>query len=202
MKSRETFTGLARPRAAFSAGDLLLHSFARPMGITANLALSTQFLVTHPIHLDHHRYDQGEGTGVVVSGGLVISLVCAAAARDLSQGVWEELLLANNVRTVSPNETVSALSFILDRADLPGAPDAEVLLVKTIGVKQLTPSAELSELVIPDAFLQPEVGGGSRYDELCRQYGVAALEGRVVAEVLRRVVRIRPASVGPDCEMG
>jgi citrate lyase subunit beta/citryl-CoA lyase len=184
--------GLARPRARFEAGDLLLHSFARPMGASSNLALSTQFLVTHPIHLDHHRYDQGDGLGVVVSGGLVISLVCAAASRDISHVVAEELLLANNVRTVSPGETVGAISFILERTDLPDLPDAELLVVKTIGVKNLTPSSELGDLHLPDAFLVPEVGGGSRYDELCRTFGIAALEGRVVAEVVRRIIRIRP----------
>jgi acyl dehydratase len=186
--------GLARPRERLATGDILLHSFARPLGITANLALSTQFLVTHPIHLDHNRYDQGGGQGVVVSGGLVIALIVAAAARDLTHVVWEELLSANNIRPVSPGDTVGALSVILDRADLPGYPDLEVVVVKTIGVLNLTPSAELASTSFPDALLAPHVGGGRRYETLCRVHGPAELEGRVVGDVLRRVVRVRPSS--------
>ena len=96
------------------------------------------------------------------------------------------------VRTVSPGESVSALSFVVERTDLPELPEAELLVVKTIGVKNVTPSVELTDLHLPDAFLVPEVGGGSRYDDLCRAHGLAALQGRIVAEVLRRVIRIRP----------
>lgn len=192
LAARAGALGLARPTAAFATGDVLLHSFARPMGVSANLALSTQFLVTHPIHLDHHRFDQGDGVGVVVSGGLVIAMACAAAARDIGHVVWEELLLANNVRTVSPGETVGAFSVILDRAELPGHPDLEVLVVKTVGTKDVTPAAELDGVVLPEALLAAEVGGGGRYDALCRAAGLDILEGRIVAEVLRRLVRVRP----------
>jgi citrate lyase beta subunit/acyl dehydratase len=192
LAAREAWPAVGRPREAFEAGEVLLHAFARPLGTTANLGLSTQFLVTHPIHLDHHRFDQGDGTGVVVSGGLVIALVCSAAARDLSHVVWEELLVANNVRPVSPGETVGALSVIVDRGDVPLAPELEVLVVKTIGVKGLNPAAELRETALPEALLAPVVGGGGRHDELCRAHGLRALEGKVVAEVLRRIVRIRP----------
>jgi hypothetical protein len=170
----------------------VLHSFARPLGVTANLALSTQFLVTHPIHLDHHQYDQGGGSGIIVSGGLVIALLLAAAARDISHLVWQELLAANNVRPVGPGDTVSAISCVLDRADLPGSADLEVLLVKTIGVKNLTPARELMDVALPAALFEPEVGGGGRYDQLCRDHGTTALSGRIVGDALRRVVRIRP----------
>jgi len=189
---RPSAVGVARPRERLAAGDVLLHSFARPLGVSANLALSTQFLVTHPIHLDHHRFDQGGGTGVVVSGGLVISMICGAAARDVSHVIWEELIAANNVRPVSPGETVGALSVIVDRAEVPSHPALEALVVKTIGVKGVTPAAELADTFFPEPLLAPEVGGGGRYDDVCRSHGPGALEGRVVGEVLRRMVRVKP----------
>lgn len=127
-----------------------------------------------------------------MSGGLVISLILGAASRDISHLVWQELLSANNVRPVCPGDTVSAISYVLDRADLAGSDDLEVLLVKTIGVKNLTPSRELVDVALPRALFEPEVGGGGRYDQLCRDHGVPMLEGRVVGDALRRVVRIRP----------
>ncbi len=191
LETRSEWAGVLRPREHFEVGEVLLHSFARPLGVSANLALSTQFLVTHPIHLDHQRHDRG-GTGIVVSGGLVIALICGAASRDISHVVWEELIAANNVRPVAPSETVGALSVVLDRSDVADAPELECLVIKTIGIKGLTPAFELQGTPIPEPLLVPEVGGGSRYDELCRTLGVEALEGRIVGEVLRRVVRMKP----------
>jgi citrate lyase subunit beta/citryl-CoA lyase len=189
---RLSWSGFTGSRLRVSREEVLLHSFARPLGVSANLALSTRFLVTHPIHLDHRVYDQGEGLGVVVSGGLVISLILGAASRDFSHVVWEELIAANNVRTVSPNETVGAFSVIIDQQPYPGNESLEVLVVKTIGVKNISPTMDMSELIIPDALLKPMVGGGSKYDDLCKAFHIPALEGKVVGEVLRRIVREIP----------
>jgi citrate lyase subunit beta/citryl-CoA lyase len=189
---RLSWSGFTGSRLRVNREEVLLHSFARPLGVSANLALSTRFLVTHPIHLDHRVYDQGEGLGVVVSGGLVISLILGAASRDFSHVVWEELIAANNVRTVSPNETVGAFSVIIDQQPYPGNESLEVLVVKTIGVKNISPTMDMSELIIPDALLKPMVGGGSKYDDLCKAFHIPALEGKVVGEVLRRIVREIP----------
>lgn len=117
----------------------------------------------------------------------------AAEARDITHVVWEELITANNVRPVSPGDTVGALSFIVDRSDIPGHADLEAIVVKTLGVAGISPAVELAETVLPNALLAPDVGGGSRYDDICLRYGPAALEGRIVGEVLRRMVRIKPA---------
>lgn len=180
--------GTERP---FLEGELLLHGFARPMGVTANLALSTQFLVTHPIHLDHHRYDLGQANGIVVSGGLVVAMTLAAAARDLHEVVWEELLAADNLRPVSPTQTVGALSYVLSRTPVEGLDGVEELVVKTLGVLDLTPSAELAEVPLPRALFTLESERPSAYDELCRRHGLHALEGRVVCVATRRVLRLR-----------
>jgi citrate lyase subunit beta/citryl-CoA lyase len=189
---RSLWEGYSTSRLSISKDDVLLHSFARPLGVTANLALSTRFLVTHPIHLDHRIHDQGDGLGVVVSGGLVIALILGAASRDISHVVWEELIAANNVRTVSPNETVGAFSVIIDQQPYPGNPAMEVLVVKTIGVKNISPTLDMNEMIIPEALLKPVVGGGSNYDDLCKAFHLPALEGKIVGEVLRRVVREIP----------
>jgi citrate lyase subunit beta/citryl-CoA lyase len=192
VAERAAWKGYSTSSVRVQKGEVILHSFARPLGVTANLALSTRFLVTHPIHLDHRRYDQGEGLGVVVSGGLVISLIVAAASRDFSHVIWEELLAANNVRTVSPNETVGAFSVVIDQQPYQGNEHLEVLVVKTIGVKNISPASDMDDLVIPEAMLKPLVGGGSKYDDLCKAYHLPALEGKIVGEVTRRIVREVP----------
>ncbi|WP_263437638.1 aldolase/citrate lyase family protein [Stigmatella hybrida] len=175
----------------FEAGALLLHGFARPLGVSANLALSTQFLVTHPIHLDHHRFDLGHGKGVVVSGGLVIAMTLAAAARDLHEVLWEELLAADNLRPVAPTQTVGALSYVLSREPVEGTDLLEELVVKTLGVSDLTPSAELAGVPLPRALFLLEGERPSAYDEFCRHHGLQALEGRVVCVATRRILRMR-----------
>ena len=177
---------------ALAPGELLLHGFARPLGVTANLALSTQFLVTHPIHLDHHRFDLGHGRGVVVSGGLVVALTLAAAARDLHEVVWEELLAADNLRPVAPTQTLGALSYVLSQAPVEGAEHLEELVVRTLGVLDLTPSAELADEPLPRALFTLEDERPSAYDAFCRRHGLLALEGRVACVATRRLLRLRP----------
>ncbi len=194
QQERMDWTGFSSDSLSVETGEILLHSFARPLGITANLSLSTRFLVTHPIHLDHRRFDQGDGLGIVVSGGLVISLILAAAARDFSHIIWEELIAANNIKPVSPNETVGAFSVVINREDVPGYNQLEWLTIKTIGVKNRTPAIDLIDQLFPEDFLKPLVGGGSRYDALCTKHNLPVLEGQIVGEVLRRVVRMKPCS--------
>jgi citrate lyase beta subunit/acyl dehydratase len=179
---------------ALAPGELLLHGFARPLGVTANLALSTQFLVTHPIHLDHHRFDLGHGRGVVVSGGLVVALTLAAAARDLHEVVWEELLAADNLRPVAPTQTVGALSYVLSRTPVEGAAHLEEFVVRTLGVLDLTPSAELADVSLPRALFTLEDERPSAYDAFCHRHGLRELEGRVACVATRRLLRLRPSA--------
>lgn len=181
----------AAPATSFEEGELLLHGFARPLGVTANLALSTQLLVTHPIHLDHHRFDLGHGRGVVVSGGLVVSMTLAAAARDLHEVLWEELLAADNLRPVAPTQTVGALSYVLSRRPVEGQAHLEELVVRTLGVTDLTPSEELADTVLPRALFHIVGERPSAYDAFCREHGLQALEGRVVCVATRRLLRLK-----------
>jgi citrate lyase beta subunit/acyl dehydratase len=178
---------------AFEAGDLVLHGFARPMGTSANLALSTLFLVTHPIHLDHQRFDHGDGTGIVVSGGLVVALAAAAAARDFHEVLWEELIAANNVSPVAPGETVGALSYVAARA-VHEAEGYEELVVKTLGVRNMTPSVDLAGVSLPRDLFRASTHRATNYEALCKKLGVHALEGRVVCEIERRLLRALPVS--------
>ena len=177
------------PDRKLAKGELILHSFARPMGVTANLQLSTHLLVTHPIHLDHHRYDLGGGEGIVISGGLVISQMLGAVARDISDVVWEELIYANNITPVAPTDTVSAISFVLDRQDVPDYPNLECLLIKSIGIKNLSPSTDLLNVPLPRRIFDITTQGVLPYNKICSDDGLHALEGRIIADSVRRIFR-------------
>ena len=144
--------------------------------------------MTHPIHLDHYRFDHDNGAGIVVSGGLVLAATVGAASRDISDVVHEELLFGNNVRSVFPMDTVSAISFVLDKSDVPGCDELECLLVKTIGVKNLTPSEELPDMPLPRALFEPVPGTRASYRKICEDSKID-LDQSIVCEVLRRVYR-------------
>ncbi|AUX42444.1 uncharacterized protein SOCE26_038770 [Sorangium cellulosum] len=173
-------------------GDLVLHSFARPLGVSANLALSTLFLVTHPIHFDHARFDLGEGQGIVVSGGLVVALTVAASARDLHEVLWEELLSADNIRPVAPTDTVGALTYVVGRRELEAPVGFEELTLRTLGVRGVTPSEHLAGVAVPRALLAETISRPSDYDRICREAGATCLEGKIVTQVTRRVIRALP----------
>lgn len=177
------------PNRKLAKGDLILHSFARPMGTTANLQLSTLFLVTHPIHLNHHTYDYGDSEGIVVSGGLVISLMLGAVARDISGVIWEELIYANNIHPVSPQDTISAISYVLDRQDIDGHPNLECLLIKSIGIKNLTPSEDLINVPLPLELFEATSHGVHPYNKICSDFRISSLEDKIVSDAIRRIVR-------------
>ena len=98
---------------------------------------------------------------------------------------------ANNVRPLAPTDTLGAVSFILDAREVPGRPDLEVLTLKSLGVKNLTPTRELAEAPLPRALFGAERLGSAAYDRLCRQHGAPYLEGRIVCDAVRHVVRVR-----------
>jgi hypothetical protein len=93
---------------------------------------------------------------------------------------------------VSPGETVGAFSVIVECKPHPANAGLEVLVVKTMGVKNLSPASDMADLIIPEALLNTVVGGGSKYDELCKAHHVPMLEGRIVGEVVRRMIRVKP----------
>lgn len=194
LADRAHWPDCGRPTERFEAGEILLHSFARPLGVTANLALSTQFLVTHPIHLDHHRYDLGDGQGVVVSGGLVISQALGAMSRDITHVLSRNLVAANNLRPVAPTDTISALSRVLAKAPVPGAPELEVLVVRTLGLRNITAGRDLVDAMLPTELFDPDVRGVEAYESICRSYGLSMLEGRIVCDAVTRLLRIRENS--------
>jgi len=192
---RSHIPGLGRSHERFSAGELLLHTLARPMGISTNLALSTLFLVTHPIHLDHHAHDLGTGHGIVVSGGLVISQMLGAVRRDLTHIIWEQLVSANNIRPLAPTDTLGAVSYIIASRSIAGRPDLEVLTVKSLGIKNISPSRELLGRGLPLSLFGRKRLGAAGYDALCRQHEAMHLEGLIVCDAVRHIVRVCSASL-------
>ena len=128
--------------------------------------------------------------GIVVSGGLVMAAVLGSAARDISDVVLEKLLFGNNLRPVSPADTLSAISYIVCRKDVPGYDHMEHLLVKTIGIKNLNPSTGLCDVPLSRDLFQSVVPGTSTYyKEIGLKHNSLLHHSHIVCEILRWVYR-------------
>jgi hypothetical protein len=102
--------------------------------------------------------------------------------------VWEELLFANNINPTGPMDTLGAFSYIVAKEGVPGCDNLECLLIKTIGVKNITPSSDLIDVPLPREFFLPVPSSKSSYEKLCKAHGIG-LSGNIVCEAFRRVYR-------------
>ncbi len=171
-------------------GQLILHSFARPMGVDSNLALSTCFKVTLPIHLDHHRYEDDDSRGIIVSGGLVEALALSASSRDFHEVIWEELIQADALTPVSPRDTIGAISYILDKKTFDTPVKYEELTVRTYGLKNISPAIECDHLDFPSELFEPNHKKPSEYDKILEEAGAYWLEGKLCTVVTRKIIRL------------
>ena len=171
-------------------GQLILHSFARPLGIDTNLALSTWFKVTHPIHLDHHLYEDSDTKGVVVSGGLVQALTIAASSRDFQEVVWEELIQGDNLATVGARDTIGAISYIMERKVFDSPMNYEELTVRTYGLKNISPASECAHLDFPFELFEDGHKRPSEYERILEEAGAYWLEGKLATVITRKIIRL------------
>lgn len=173
-------------------GKLILHTFTRPMGVDSNLALSTIFKVTHPIHIDHHIYDPEDTRGIVISGGLVQALTVAAASRDLHEVVWEELMQGDNIAPLGPRDTLGAVSYVMDRKVNESSVLHEELIVRTFGLKNISPAIECTHLEFPPELFEGPHRRPSDYNNILHKAGAYWLEERLVTVITRKIVRLLP----------
>lgn len=173
-------------------GRLILHTFTRPMGVDSNLALSTIFKVTHPIHIDHHMYDPEDTRGIIVSGGLAQALTVAAASRDLHEVVWEELIQGDNIAPLGPKDTLGAISYIVDRKISEASILHEELIVRTFGLKNISPAIECIHSEFPPELFSGPHRKPSEYNTILHRAGAYWLEERLVTVITRKIVRLLP----------
>lgn len=127
-------------------------------------------------------------------GGLVISLLLGAVGRDVTHVIWERLVSANNIRPLSPTDTLGAISHVTAARSVAGRPDLEVLTLKSLGLKNISPARELAGTALPRALFGRKRLGAAGYDALCREHGAPHLDGRIVCDVVRHIVRTRAPS--------
>ncbi len=128
----------------FNSGDLLLHPFVRPVGKSENLFWSTYFKNTHPIHYNYQRYKPGE---IIISGGIVLSMVLGISGREFRQLLLPQVERAFHVVPVVAEDRVGAFSYINGTTQI--MPGFEEIEVRTFGLRNVDTELELSEADFP-----------------------------------------------------
>jgi len=128
----------------FESGDLILHPFVRPVGKSENLFWATYFKNTHPVHFNYQRYKPGE---IVISGGIVLSMVLGISGREFRQLLLPQVERAFHVVPVVAEDRVGAFSYIKSSTQI--MPGFEEIEVRTFGLRNVDTELELSDAHFP-----------------------------------------------------
>ncbi|MGE4620418.1 MAG: hypothetical protein AAEJ04_11485 [Planctomycetota bacterium] len=171
------------PREELSTDDVILHPAVRPIGWTENLALSTLYRNTHPIHWDAQHYGR---EGIVVCGGFVQSLVFAVRDRELRQVIDEVLEQSSHVNTIAPEDCIGAISRVLSVEQI--SDRLEAVRVKTLGLKNVDVERELVGVEIPEMLLDDQQRKPSEIEAISAEQ-CPILSQRIALQAVRTIIR-------------
>ena len=128
----------------FKESDLMLHPYVRPVGKSENLFWTTYLKDTIANHFNYQRFKPGE---ILVSDGIVLSMVLGIAGREFRQVLMPELIRSFRIIPVIAEDRLGAFSFVNEvRAVMPGF---EELYLTTYGLRNVDPETELFDFAFP-----------------------------------------------------
>ncbi len=151
--------------------------------MTENRQFSTRVRNTHPVHSDYQAYAPEQ---IIVCGGFVMSLVIAAASRDLGQVLDEEIVHCSHINPVNPSDNIGALSYIIDVQ--PVGDHLEEVTVKTLGLRNTNVEVELAGVKVPLALLGTDHPKPREVESICDSL-CPPLRGRIALQMTRKLLR-------------
>lgn len=130
----------------FQPGEVYAHAFGRTVGESEHMQLTMLVRNSHPLHFDADYCRESSFTkSRVVYGGLVLSWVLSLTSRDLTgNAVWDMGLdQGAHPNPTRAGDTLFAATRIESKSDL--GPDAGLVTLRIVGVKNVHPTALLSE---------------------------------------------------------
>ena len=122
----------------------MLHPYVRPVGKIENLFWTTYLKDTIANHFNYQRFKPGE---ILVSDGIVLSMVLGIAGREFRQVLMPELIRSFRIIPVIAEDRLGAFSFVNEvRAVMPGF---EELYLTTYGLRNVDPETELFDFAFP-----------------------------------------------------
>lgn len=175
----------AAPQFDLVRGEICHHRSQRPISWSENLSVSTMLQESHPIHWDADRYGR---EGLIISGGLVYSLVSAISNRDFLQVLDEAVLHCSHLQPVSPGDQVGAVSRVLSVDPIDD--HLEAVRVKTLGLKNIAAEDFRSGKRFPRRLLKEKQRSRQEIEEICEQESPGLL-GKIVLQSVRTLIRPR-----------
>mmetsp|Transcript_61186 Transcript_61186/g.97357 ORF Transcript_61186/g.97357 Transcript_61186/m.97357 type:complete len:484 (+) Transcript_61186:800-2251(+) len=167
--------------------ELMLHTLQRPIGMETNMNLSMLFRMTHPLLYNTNRYrDPGE---LYVGGVLLIALTHSIASKELYEVIYEELLDSHIINKASPNDCISAMTYVIDVNDDKYEYFQEVECI-TIGLKNVDITAQLNNLKIPLSLFRPGIFPRD-VENICNKF-MPQLSNKIVVHSYRKLLRHKP----------
>jgi len=156
---------MLKKQPAFKAKELILHSLARPMGLSNSLAYSTLYKNTHPLHINSARYGMD---GLVVCGGFIIPVIHGIASRDIRFAMDQEIVDTMHINSIHHEDCIGAMSYIVDREERMDG--IECLTIRTFGLKNIDAERDLKDLDIPNELLQSNQIKPREIELICKTY--------------------------------
>ena len=166
--------------------ELLLHTLQRPIGAETNMNLSMLHRMTHPLLYNTNRNDE---SNLYVGGVLLIALTHSIASKELYETLYEELLDAHIINKASPNDCISAMTYIIDVNDDKYEYFQEVECV-TIGLKNVDITNQLNNIKIPLSLFRPGIFPRD-VENICNKF-IPQLKNKVVVHSYRKLLRAKP----------
>ena len=118
--------------------ELIIHDASRLISESENLAFTTLFRNTHPVHFNYLRYPKNE---IIICGGFVMAVVLSNALKDFKQVVDQKIISCSHINKITPNDTISSVSYIHQSKV---ESNYEVITIKTIGLRNVDAANELN----------------------------------------------------------
>ena len=171
----------------FCAGDIIVHANGRTI-TDEHVNWTYGVGNTHPLHNDRLYSTAQSGTmsgEPIVYGGLVFAWLDGMASRDLTENCLWELGFTEGYHTQPAfrNDTVAALSRVLDAREAPTQLAAGIVTVQFIGVKNIT-AAHALEKYSSDLFIKE----GSK-----RKLGKEKITDKIFEIERQLLIKKRPA---------
>lgn len=146
----------------FEAGELILHDAMRTIGKSENLAFSTLYRNTHPIHFNYIRFEPKE---IIVCGGFVMSIVLGNTMKDFKQVVQQRIHNCSHLNKVTPEDNLSSVSFIYEKS-ITG--ELETLQIVTLGLIETDPAKDLMDIEWPTEIFPKNTPRPNEYEKLIK----------------------------------
>ncbi|CBJ29374.1 conserved unknown protein [Ectocarpus siliculosus] len=170
----------------FSAGQLIIHTPARPISRTQSMELSSLARLTHSRHFDTVKHGED---GLAIPAGLIVALATSLSARDLHEVLHEELMYANFINPFRPGDAMTSITYVQRVEQHPNGV-LEKLRVRTIGIKDIL-TDDLTGMPLPLELFVDEGLRTKGVEQICRE-SCPELCGKIVVLAEREVIRQAP----------